>query len=128
MVGTARHYGSAPTRRQAGRRVPRRIAVRNDPTRSAPKSSSFVPNRSDAHLSPQNAVTVRPSSCRDGSHRLTSVRMGAGSVVRAAGAGAAVVVLLAGRGLSAQSSDPRVAELEQRLNACTHLLRDWAGL
>ena len=37
-------------------------------------------------------------------------------------------VLLTGRLVSAQSPGPTVAELEQRLNACARLLRDWAGL
>jgi lysophospholipase L1-like esterase len=41
---------------------------------------------------------------------------------------AALAVTLAGATLSAQPSGPTVAELEQRLNTCSRLMRDWAGL
>ncbi|HEX7138501.1 MAG TPA: SGNH/GDSL hydrolase family protein, partial [Vicinamibacterales bacterium] len=41
---------------------------------------------------------------------------------------AGLAVALAGATLSAQTSRSTVTELEQRLNACTRLVRDWAGL
>lgn len=39
-----------------------------------------------------------------------------------------LVVALGGAALSAQASGPTVADLQQRLNTCGHLVRDWAGL
>jgi lysophospholipase L1-like esterase len=46
----------------------------------------------------------------------------------ARGVGRVILLALLAPPLSAQSSAPAVAELEQRLNAYAHVLRDWAGL
>jgi lysophospholipase L1-like esterase len=49
-------------------------------------------------------------------------------MTRSASIQAGLLVLLAAVALSAQTPGPAAADLERRLNACTRLVRDWAGL
>src|SRR5262249_27588093 len=49
-------------------------------------------------------------------------------MTRAAYALIGYAVLATGGALAGQTSAPTAAEFEQRLNACTRMVRDWAGL
>src|SRR5262245_61107535 len=97
--------------------------MRNSRARHALYLRWFVPNQGVCYISSQNELRPVPSSCRHPKHGLTSARM-----MRAICIPAGLAVALAGATLRAQPSGPTVTELEQRLNACSRLVRDWAGL